>query len=262
MLTLYHAPTSVCSQKVRVGLALIGLGYESRIVDLPAGEQFTPGYRALNPDAVVPTLVDDGLVVVESSLILEYLDREHNGGRLMPQDRAGRVAAQHWLLRCLHIHAAINTLSFATVLRQAILAKSSPADIDALAAKFPDPVMGAKRRDLIVNGTASVYVGQALMYLRRLLDDLQAQLTGPWLGGDAPDIRDVALLAYVDRLDRLGLEGLWAAHPAVAPWLARWRATPAYAEGIEAFVPPNSAPPMRAAGAEHWPALRDRWAAP
>lgn len=99
------------------------------------------------------------------------------------------------------------------------------------------------------------------MYLRRLLDDLQAQLTGEWLGGGAPDITDVALVAYVDRLDRLGFEGLWADRPAVAPWLARWRATPAYAEAIEAFVPANSAASMRAAGAEHWPALHRRWAA-
>lgn len=262
MLTLHHADTSVCSQKVRMMLALLGLDYESILLSLPRGDQFRPEYRALNPDAVVPTLVDDGLVVVESSLILDYLDREHNGGRLTPPDRAGRVRAQHWLLRCLHIHAAINTLTFSTANRAALLAKLSPAEINALAAKFPDPVMGNKRRDLLLNGLASPYVDQALMYLRRLLDDLQAQLTGDWLGGDAPNIIDVALVAYVDRLDRLGFDGLWAEYPAVAPWLARWRTTDAYEAAIEGFVPANSAAPMRAAGAEHWPALQQRWSAP
>ena len=260
MLTLHHAPTSVCSQKVRVGLALMGLRYDSVLLNLGAGDQFRPAYLALNPDAVVPTLVDDGLVVVESSLILEYLDREHNGGRLMPTDRAGRARAQHWLLRCLAIHAAINTLSFGTAYRVPILASKTPEEIDAMTAQLPDPVMGGKRRDLIVNGIASLYVGQALLHLKRMLDDLQAQLTDDWLGGDAPGITDVALVAYVDRLDRLGFDGLWANHLAVAPWLARWRATDAYAEGIEAFTPPNSAAPMRAAGAEHWPALHKRWA--
>jgi glutathione S-transferase len=93
MLTLHHAPTSVCSQKVRVGMALMGLSYDRRVLNLQAGEQFAPTYRTLNPDAVVPTLEDAGLVVVESSLILDYLDREYNGGRLMLRDRTGRVAA-------------------------------------------------------------------------------------------------------------------------------------------------------------------------
>lgn len=262
MLVLHHADTSVCSQKVRMMLALLGLDYESVLLSLPRGDQFRPEYLKLNPDAVVPTLVDDGLVVVESSLILDYLDREHNGGRLTPPDRAGRLRAQHWLLRCLNIHAAINTLTFSTANRAALRAKLSPADIDALAAKFPDPVMGNKRRDLILNGLDSPYVDQALIYLRRMLVDLQAQLTGDWLGGDAPNIIDVALVAYVDRLDRLGFDGFWAEYPAVAPWLARWRATDAYAAAIEAFIPANSAAPMRAAGAEHWPALLQRWTAP
>lgn len=261
MLTLYHAPGSVCSQKVRLGLALMDLAYDSRVLNLQAGEQFAPAYRALNADAVVPTLVDDGLVVVESSLILEYLDREYNAGRLMPQHRAGRVAAQHWLLRCLAIHAAINTLSFATALRGPIIAKSTPAEIDALVAKIPDPVMGAKRKDLIVNGLGSVYVGQALMHLRRTLDDMQtAMAQTPWMGGAAIGIADVALVAYVDRLDRLGLAGFWDDRPAIAPWLASWRATDAYATAIENHMPAASAEAMRKAGQDHWPALRQRWA--
>ena len=71
MLLLYHGITSVCSVKVRVGLAEMGLAYDERVLDLQAGDQNDPAYLKLNRDAVVPTLVDDGLVVVESSLILE-----------------------------------------------------------------------------------------------------------------------------------------------------------------------------------------------
>ncbi|MCL4675749.1 MAG: glutathione S-transferase family protein [Pararhodobacter sp.] len=263
MLTLYHAPTSVCSQKVRIGMAVMGLDHDSRVLNLQKGEQFDPAYQKLNRDAVVPTLVDDGLVVTESSLILEYLDREHNGAALMPADRAGKANAQGWLLRCLAIHAAINTLTFSTAMRAQILANTTPDQIDALAARFPDPVMGAKRRDLLLNGLQSIYVGQALVHLRRLLTDLNDQLDGQtWLGGDNPDIRDIALIAYVDRLDRLGMDGLWTAgYPRVGPWLAAWQQTPAYALAIEALVPAGSAEPMRANGTEHWPEIRTRWEA-
>lgn len=260
-LILYHAPTSVCSQKVRVGMAMMGLTYDSRILNLQKGEQFTPEYRALNADAVVPTLIDDGLVVVESSLILDYLDREHNGGRLMPADRAGRVHAQHWLLRCLAIHAAINTLSFSTAMRDQIMATTTPEQIDALAAKFPDPIMGQKRKDLLINGLASPYVGQALIHLRRTITDMASALhEGRWMGGAAPGIVDIALIAYIDRLDRLGLAGMWAVDaPRIQPWLEDWKATDAYARAIADLVPPGSAEPMRAAGAAHWPVLHKRW---
>ncbi|PVB62149.1 glutathione S-transferase family protein [Labrenzia sp. 011] len=263
MLTLYHAPTSVCSQKVRVGLALMGLRYESRMLNLQAGDQFEPDYLKLNPDAVVPTLVDGDLVVVESSLILAYLDREHFGAQLMPSEPAGRVRAEHWLLRCLAIHAAINTLSFSTAMRKKLLAEKTPDEIDALAAKFPDPIMGQKRKDLILNGLASAYVGQALVHLRRLFVDMQAELEeGPWLGGNRVGIADVALVAYVDRLDRLGFGGFWEEEFArVGPWLDTWKALPAYASGIADHVPPGTAETMRSGGAAHWPELARRWKA-
>lgn len=263
MLTLYHAPTSVCSQKVRVGMALMGLTYDSRVLNLQKGDQFDPAYQKLNRDGVVPTLLDDGLLVTESSLILEYLDREYNAAALMPVDRAGKVKAQHWLLCCLAIHAAINTLSFSTAMRAGILAKTTREQIDALAAKFPDPVMGAKRKDLLLNGLASLYVGQALVHIRRMLADMDAALeSAPWLGGAAIGIVDVALIAYVDRLDRLGMEGFWTTdHPHVGPWLDAWKSTDAYTVAIDSLIPPGSAEPMRTNGAKHWPDLNARWQA-
>lgn len=263
MLILYHAPTSVCSQKVRIGMAIMGLEYESRIVNLQKGEQFDPEYTKLNRDSVVPTLIDDGLIVVESSLVLEYLDREHNGSALMPADRAGKAKAQNWLLRCLGIHGAINTLTFSTAARAGILATTTPEQIDELAAKFPDPVMGHKRKDLLTKGLQSMYVGQALVHTRRMLADMHAALAdAPWLGGAAPDIRDIALVAYVDRLDRLGLDGLWTTeYKRVGPWLDAWKQTPAYALAIESLIPAGSAEPMRANGAKHWPEVRQRWTA-
>lgn len=261
MLVLYHAPTSVCSQKVRLGFAYMGLGYESRLVNIQKGEQFTPEYLALNPDAVVPTLVDGELVVVESSLILAYLDREHNGARLMPSDRAGRVRAEHWLLRCIAIHAAINTLSFSAAMGPQIRAEKTDAEIDALAAKFPDPIMGAKRRDLILNGLASPYVGQAMIHMRRTLNDLEAQLQGRgWLGGEAPNIEDVALVAYIDRIERLGLLDTFAGRDsAVARWLDAWKELPAYETGIGAHVPEGYDEKMRAAGRNHGAEIARLW---
>ena len=71
---LYHNALSTCSQKVRLVLAEKHLTFESILMDLQTGDQFSAEYRKINPKAVVPSLEDQGRVYIESSLINEYLD--------------------------------------------------------------------------------------------------------------------------------------------------------------------------------------------
>ena len=72
--TLYNAPQSTCSQRVRFVLNPKGLPFEEIKLDLLAGDQLKPEYLALNPNGVVPTLDHDGAIVIDSSVIIEYLD--------------------------------------------------------------------------------------------------------------------------------------------------------------------------------------------
>ncbi|MEM5477394.1 glutathione S-transferase family protein [Pacificibacter sp. AS14] len=261
MLILYHGSTSVCSQKVRVGLAELGLSYDSVILDLQKGDQFAPDYRKLNPSAVVPTLVNDGLVVVESSLILEYLDREMGSGQLSPKGEAAQVAADHWMLRTLDMHAAINTLSFSTAARDRIRAKKTPEEIAQDLERMPDPVSRAKRQSLLEDGLASVHVMQALLVLRRAFTDMQAAFEAhDWMMGSAFSKVDVALIAYVDRLDRLGFSGLWLNEfPAIDGWLRAMQTRQSYATGIAAFADPVASKTLRQSGERYWPDLEERW---
>jgi glutathione S-transferase len=85
-LTLYHYGNSIGWEKVRLALAEKNLPWESREVDLFAGAQFGPDYLELNPKAVVPTLVHDGRVLPESTLICAYLDDVFPSPRLKPAD--------------------------------------------------------------------------------------------------------------------------------------------------------------------------------
>lgn len=258
---LYHGATSVCSQKVRVGLAELGLDFDSQLLDLQEGDQFDPAYLALNPSAVVPTLVDDGLVVVESSLILDHLDRALGGGRLSPQGAAAEVASAHWLLRTLEIHAAINALSFSTAMRDKIRASKTPQEIAQSLERMPDPVARQKRLSLLEDGLDSVYVAQALLVLHRTFADMQQALAPQgWMVGGAFSKVDVALIAYVDRLDRLGFAGLWQDQfPAIEAWLRRMQARPSYAKAIEAFVDPAASAALRQSGPRYWPEIKERW---
>ena len=74
MIELYHNDMSVCAQKVRFALGEKALQWKSHHLNLRAGDQQKPEYVKLNPNAVVPTLVDGGSVIIESTVICEYLD--------------------------------------------------------------------------------------------------------------------------------------------------------------------------------------------
>ena len=85
MLELYHNALSSCSQKVRIVLGEKGLDWKSHDIDLQGG-QHDPEYVTLNPNHVVPTLVHDGRVLIESTLINEYLDDAFPETPLRPAD--------------------------------------------------------------------------------------------------------------------------------------------------------------------------------
>jgi glutathione S-transferase len=81
----YHNINSVCAQKVRIALSEKGLEVKEHLLTL-RGDQHDPAYRKLNPNGVVPTLVHNGKPVIESSLILYYLDDVFPEPPLMPRE--------------------------------------------------------------------------------------------------------------------------------------------------------------------------------
>jgi maleylacetoacetate isomerase len=83
---LYDFPRSSASYRARIALALKGIEYETRTVDLRAGEQSAPNYRAVAPAGLVPSLVlPDGTVLTQSLAIMRLLDTMA-GPRLFPTD--------------------------------------------------------------------------------------------------------------------------------------------------------------------------------
>ena len=96
MLELYHHGTSVCAAKPRILLAEKGLAWTSHYVDIITGEQFAPDYLKLNPKAVVPTLVHDGKVITESTLIGEYIDEVFPDPPMKPDNALDRYRMRMW----------------------------------------------------------------------------------------------------------------------------------------------------------------------
>jgi glutathione S-transferase len=91
MIRLYDYPDCPFCQKVRVVLAEKDLEFEKVPVDLHKGEQKAPEFLKLNPYGKVPVLIDDDVVVYDSTIINEYLDEEYPNPTLMPEDSARRA---------------------------------------------------------------------------------------------------------------------------------------------------------------------------
>jgi maleylacetoacetate isomerase len=85
---------SIASFRVRVALRLKGLPFEEIPIDILSGEQFKPGYEAVNAERVVPTLIHDGHSVFQSLAIIEYLEEIQPEPRLIPRDLKERAYAR------------------------------------------------------------------------------------------------------------------------------------------------------------------------
>jgi maleylacetoacetate isomerase/maleylpyruvate isomerase len=118
---LYTYFRSSAAFRVRIALNLKGLAYDPVFVHLPRGEHRKPEYTAVDPQALVPTLVDDERAALSQSLaIIEYLDETHPEPRLLPGDPAGRARVRSLsLLVACEIHP-LNNLRTLQHLRRAL----------------------------------------------------------------------------------------------------------------------------------------------
>ena len=88
MLQFYYHPLSPLARRVWIALLEKKLHFEPIIVNLDRGEQLKPEYLKLNPFHHVPIIVDDGLRVIESLAILDYLEFKYPEVSLLPNDAA------------------------------------------------------------------------------------------------------------------------------------------------------------------------------
>jgi maleylpyruvate isomerase len=91
---LYTFWRSQAAYRVRIALHLKGLEYERHIINLLKGEQFSDSYRKINPESVVPTLIDGDTKLVQSLAILEYLEETHPSPPILPTGAADRAHAR------------------------------------------------------------------------------------------------------------------------------------------------------------------------
>ncbi|MCY3754332.1 MAG: glutathione S-transferase family protein, partial [Alphaproteobacteria bacterium] len=95
---LYYDPITVNCRKVVAGLDLIGAGYEDELLSYFGGDHKKPEFRAVNPNAELPALVDGDLVLWESNAILVYGAEKTGNRTAYPADAKTRADITRWLL--------------------------------------------------------------------------------------------------------------------------------------------------------------------
>ena len=260
LLELYHHNISVCAQKVRLSLFEKGLVWKEHHIDLMKAEQVSPEYLAINPKGVVPTIVHDGHPVIESTVILEYLEEAFPEKPLRPADPLARAHMRVWAkIPDDGLHMACGTLSYAAAFADQVAAFHGRASLDARLAKLPDRTRAARQAELFDNRLEAWFVPEHVRLYHKVLGDLEAALSRrPWLAGDAFSLAECAILPYVWRLERLNLGAMWADKPSLADWLARAKARPSWKRAMEAYPPVGTHDyddDLRSKGVSHWPAV-------
>jgi glutathione S-transferase len=178
---LYTFVGSPNSRKVEAVVNHLGLAVGIRYLDLFEGDLRRPEHLALNPNAMVPVLVDGEFVLWESDAIMQYLAEKAGDLALFPREpkrRANVVRWQFWA--AMHFNKAFGTIAFETVAKPAL--NIGPTDQAAVASAQRDlarfaPVLDGNLADRdFVAGDALTLADYALIKL----EDYQAKILFDW----------------------------------------------------------------------------------
>ena len=230
MLILYNAAHSTCSQKVRICLAEKNLPFEDIKLDLGrAKDHLKPEYLKINPNGVVPTLVDDGNIIIDSSVICEYLDEKYPAIHLTPEDLVQRAKMRAWMRFLEEVPtAAVRVPSF----NMGFLPRYAGLDREQFEAQQSDvrPIRKQFYRRMGPGGFKKEDVQASLEQLGntcRRMDEALA--SGPWLLGSQYSLADIIVAPLIDRMADLGFSNIWQdKYHRVTEWYQRMQARPAF----------------------------------
>jgi glutathione S-transferase len=225
---LYNAPQSTCSQRVRFVFNGKKIPFDEVKLNLLEGDQLKPDYLKLNPNGVVPTLDHDGDIVIDSTVITEYLDEVAPQASFTPEspvERARMRALMHFIDEMPAAAVRVPTFNLAFL---PSYQKMSREAFVAMAESKP------LRREFMMamgqTGFPQSEMDAALARLRRTYERMDAQIEksgGPWLLGKQISLADVAVMPALVRMHDLNITG-WHDLPRIVTWFDNIRAHPAF----------------------------------
>lgn len=224
-LHLWHAPMSSCSQRVRIVLAEMGQTFESHLVNLEAGEHATAAYQNIHPKGVVPALVDNGHLFIESIDIIRHLAQSN-------LDLTEGSADLLELADGAQLDLKLLTFEF-------LFRGGAPAP-DEQAKAFQENHKNEWLKQFYLDfktGFDRDRVDCAVRRTAAAFGVLEARLADgrPYLSGDTFSLSDIAWMPNAHRFNLMG----WPTHqtPHLAKWFVRMKTRKSYKSALLEWQP-------------------------
>ena len=216
---------SACSMKTRIYLNLKKIPFTSHQINLSAGENFSEWFQGINPRSLVPVLIHDGEVHIESNDILEYLEGCYKESPLIPENMEEKIKE---LLKFEdNLHVDIRNITFKFLVPQFLnkgksvqpKAKNKATlngELDSM-----DDVNRNFWEQYEKYGITDEDASRSLIRFRTALEDLNDQLEdNPYILGAELSLVDIAWFIYATRIQHANYP-LQRLHPNVSGWYER-----------------------------------------
>ena len=229
-LKLYNFPQSTCSQKVRLVFWEKGLEFLDRPIDSTKREHLSDWYLKLNPHGVVPTLLHDDDIIIDSSVIIEYIDEVFPENSLTPSDPVERAKMRKWL----RYFEEVPTPSVRVPSFNQYLSKRFDKLSDEQFKNFTDnhPIRRQFYKRMSKDGGFNDKDTAAAMdRMHQTVENMEQGLEksgGPWLMGEMLSLADYCVAPVVDRMNDLGHSHLWEEYKNVVAWYKALQERDAY----------------------------------
>ena len=209
---LFHFSGSACSQKLRIFFNIKNINWNSHVINLIKQEQFSKWFLGINPRGLVPTLVHDGDVHIESNEIMAYLDGVYEDNKLFPIDLIDEINKD--LAFEDSLHHDLRRLTFRYIIPRA-LGKKNPSTIDAKE-QFEGTIQGKadenKSKEILFwknhyqNGITDDEIIESANKFKNIYEDFDKTLKNQkYLKGDEFTVVDLAWYVSTKRLAMAGI---------------------------------------------------------
>ena len=235
---LYDFPGSICCQMTRLALAEKGVSYECQTVDImEAAEQFEPWYTALNPKAVVPTLVIDDEIVTDTIRIVHRVDKDFEGPSLTPANANGAKTMDQMMRDIMGLHYGVLLYSrrldadgkAPTVIARGKFLREQLRKYPTRAEVLNSRIAGNEKMQKILTQPAKVerHVGEAMALVSQID---RALAKTPFVSANHYTLADTFATAALARFRLHGFDAWWSGghNPNVATYYQRMQERPSW----------------------------------
>ena len=211
-INILHFQGSSCSQKLRIFLNEKKIDWKSYHIDLVKGENFTKWFLGINPRGVVPVLVDDGEVHIESNDIIQHLDKKFQSNFLWPENLNEKI--KEFLEEENEIHFDLRNLTMKFVAPTFLMKKkdkdiknfeSASNFVEGLEDKEKNMQLEYHKNFIENNGVTEESILNSINVFKKKLTKIDKKLSeNKFIISEHITIVDIAWFVYLRRLETVG----------------------------------------------------------